>query len=89
MVNMATKDSFVNGGELDKLKAENNYLRECLGQAAGQYFAMRLDALFRVVEGEAFNGTDFYQECREELMRMLRLSSDDLKRMRDEAREGR
>lgn len=89
MVSMENKDAFVKGGELDRLKAENSYLRECLRQAAGQRFAMRLDALFRVVEGEAFNGTDFYQECREEIMRALRLSGDDLKRMRDEAGEGR
>ncbi len=87
---MEIKEAAVKGGdELARLRAENDYLRECLKQAAGQRFAMRLDALFRVVEGEAFNGTDFYQECREEIMRALRLSDEDKRRMRDASGEGR
>ncbi len=77
------------GDEAKRLSAENEYLRGCLKQAASQQFAMRLDSLFRVIESKAFEGTDFYQECRDEIMYAMRLKDEDKKKVHDAVGESR
>ncbi len=75
--------------EVKTLAAENQYLRECLKQAASQRFAMRLDYLWRVVESDVYKGTDFYEECRDEIMYAMRLNDKDKKKLKDAAGESR
>lgn len=79
------------GGEADvkALAEENKYLKDCIKKAAERSFFMRLDYLFRVVESGKFDDTDFYEECRDEIMSVLRLKEEGKKKMRDALGESR
>lgn len=82
--------------DCDRLKSEYEALaNECdkahsklaeYGQMRqDQMLLQRLDYLFRVIECNAYEGDDFYQECHEEIKLLMRLPEELKAKMADAA----
>lgn len=68
--------------ECDKAHCQ---LAECGQMRQDQMLLQRLDYLFRVIECNAYEGDDFYQECLEEIKLLMRLPEELKAKMADAA----
>lgn len=72
--------------DVERLTAENEFLKKQIGVYQDSTMIARIDLLLRIVESKRWEGTDFLQECMEEIERVMRLPEEVAKKLHEEVR---